>query len=91
MGHNVNVYHKLKRCNNKKRDLVVTEIAKLYKIKFKNSVCYKLCAVPQETCDESAVFRRQGKDKCLYRGIVRKAVTAIIVVGLDAVVEKMYT
>jgi hypothetical protein len=35
-------------------------------------------------------FGRQGKEKCLYDGIVRKAVAAMMVVGPDAVVDKMY-
>jgi hypothetical protein len=45
IGHDVNVYYKLKRCNNKKHNLVATKITKLYKIKFKNNMCYKLCAM----------------------------------------------
>jgi hypothetical protein len=90
MGYNVDVYHKLEMCKDEKRELVSMEIAKLQEIKFTNGICCKLCAVPQETCYESMDFGGRGKEKCLYRGIVREAVAAIMVVGPDAVVEKMY-
>ena len=32
----------------------------------------------------------QGREKCFYDGIVREAVAAMMVVGPDAVVDKMY-
>ena len=48
MGYDVDVYHKLETCNDKKCNLLATKIAKLQEIKFKNGVFCKLCAVPQE-------------------------------------------
>jgi hypothetical protein len=47
--------------------------------------------VPQEVCEESMDFDRQSKGKCLYDRIVREAVAAVMVVGPNAVVDKMYT
>lgn len=90
IGHNVDIYHKLKAYNDEKRDLVGTEIAKLHEIKFENGVCCKLCAMPQETCYESVVLESRGKDKCLYKGIMREAIAAIMVISPDIVMEKMY-
>ena len=46
--------------------------------------------MPQEVCEESIDFERQSKGKCLYDGIVREAVAAVMVVGLNAVVDKIY-
>lgn len=66
------------------------EIAKLQEIKFAAGVSCQLCAVPQETCHDSRYFTRQGEERCLYDGVVREAVAAIMVAGPDVVVEKMY-
>lgn len=66
------------------------EVTKLQDIKFSNGVCCKVCAVPVETCNDSMVFGQQGRGQCLYKGVVNEAVAAIMVVGPDVVVEKMY-
>jgi hypothetical protein len=89
-GHDVNAAHKLQACMDENREIVSVEIAKLQEIKFAAGVSCQLCAVPQETCHDSMYFTRQGKERCLYSEIVREAVAAIMVVGPDAVVEKMY-
>jgi hypothetical protein len=90
VGHDVDVYHRLEMCKDEERELVAAEIAKVQDIKFTKGVCCNLCAVPQGTCYDSMDFEGKGKEKCLYRGIVREAVAAMIVVGPDIVVEKMY-
>jgi hypothetical protein len=77
-------------CKDEKRELVATEIAKLQEIKFANGVCCKLCAVPQETCYDTVIFSEQGKEECFYKGIVREAVAAMMVVSPDVIVEKIY-
>lgn len=89
-GCDVNSHHKLETCKDEKREVVAIEVEKLQGIKFAAGVCCKLCAVPQETCEESIDFGRQGKEKCLYNGIVREAVAAMMVVGPNAIVDKMY-
>jgi hypothetical protein len=84
------VYHDLGACKDEKRETVAAEIAKIQAIKFAAGVCCQVCAVPQETCDDTTYSSEQGKETCLYGGIVREAVAAIIVVGPDTVVRKMY-
>ena len=78
-GCNVNSHHKLETCKDEKREVVSAEVEKLQGIKFAAGVYCKLCAVPQEVCEESMDFDRQSKGKCLYDGIVREAVVAIMV------------
>lgn len=90
VGHDVDACHKLVMCKEEKREVVAAEIAKLQEIRFATGVCCQLCAVPQETCHDSMYFSRQGKEKCLYDGIVREAIAAMMIVGPDIVVEKMY-
>ncbi|KFZ24670.1 hypothetical protein V502_00854 [Pseudogymnoascus sp. VKM F-4520 (FW-2644)] len=89
-GHDIDAAHKLETCIDEKREIVSLEIAKLQEIKFAVGVSCQLCAVPQETCHDSMYFTRQGEEKCLYDGVVREAVTAIMVAGPGVVVEKMY-
>jgi len=89
-GYNVNLYHKLETCKDKKREVVSAEGKKLQAIKFAAGVCCKLSAAPQEMCEEGMDFDRQSKGKCLYDGIVYEAVVAIMVVGHNTVVDKMY-
>jgi hypothetical protein len=91
VGHDVDPYYKLETCKDEKREVVAAEIVKLQAIKFTIGVCCPLCAVPQETCHDSMYFSGQGKEKCSYGGIVREAVAAMMVIGPDIVVEKMYT
>ncbi|PVH75564.1 hypothetical protein DL98DRAFT_536476 [Cadophora sp. DSE1049] len=88
-GYDVDTHHKLELCKDEKREVVATEIEKLQGIEFAEGVCCKLCAVPQETCEDSMYFS-QEEEKCLYDGVVREAVAAMMVVGPDAVVDKMY-
>jgi hypothetical protein len=90
-GHDIDAAHKLETCINEKREIVSLEIAKLQEIKFAAGMNCQLCAVPQETChDNSMYFTRQSEGRCLYDGVVREAVAAIMVAGPDVVVEKMY-
>jgi len=44
----------------------------------------------QEMYYNIVIFKGQGKKECFYGGIVRKTVAAIMVVGPDIVVEKMF-
>jgi hypothetical protein len=89
--HEADVYHGLETCKDARRDLVAMEIAKLQEIKFVTGVCCSSCAVPRETCnDASWLYREDNEEACLYRGIVREAVAAMMVVGPDIVVQKMY-
>ena len=89
-GNDVDTHHKLESCKDEKRKVVAAKVEKLQGIKFAAGVCCKFCAVPQETCEESMDFGRQGEEKCLHDGIVREAVAAMMVVGPNAVVDKMY-
>ena len=70
--------------------MVVAEIAKIREIKFAKGVCFQICAAPQETCYESVCFSAQVKKMRVYSGIVREAVVAMMVAGLNIVIEKMY-
>ena len=90
LGHDVNVYHTLEACRDEQREVITLEIAQLQEIKFTVGECCQTCAVPQETCSDSVYSSIQGAKKCLYNGIVREAVAAILVIGPDIVVEKMY-
>jgi hypothetical protein len=91
IGRDVNIYYIIENCKDEKRDLVVTETARLRNVKFERGLCCKLCFVLQEMCYESRYLTKKGKQKCLHDGIVCKAVVAIIVVRLDVVVKKIYT
>ncbi|OBT39611.1 hypothetical protein VE00_10743 [Pseudogymnoascus sp. WSF 3629] len=88
-GHDIDAAHKLETCINEKREIVSLEIAKLQEIKFAAGMSCQLCAVPQETCHDSMYFTRQSEGRCLYDGVVREAVAAIMVAGPDVVVEKI--
>jgi hypothetical protein len=90
VGIDVDVYHDLGACKDEKREVVAVEIAKIQAIKFAKGVCCQVCAVPQETCHDTMYSSELGKQTCLYGGIVREAVAAIIVVGPDTIVRKMY-
>ena len=90
LGHDVNAYHTLEACRDEQREVITLEIAQLQEIKFTVGECCQTCAVPQETCSDSVYSSIQGAKKCLYNGIVREAVAAILVIGPDIVVEKMY-
>ncbi|KAF4634280.1 hypothetical protein G7Y89_g3826 [Cudoniella acicularis] len=90
VGHDVNAFHKPETCWDEQREVVTAEVAKLQEIEFTTGMCCQMCAVPQETCCDSAYSSALGKKECLYGGIVREAVAAMIVVGPDIVVEKMY-
>jgi hypothetical protein len=89
-GCDINIYHELGKCQHGKQGLVAMEVTKLQGIKFSNGVCCKVCAVPVETCNGSMIFGEQGRGECFYKGVVHEAVAAIMVVGPDTVVEKMY-
>jgi hypothetical protein len=69
---------------------VVKEIARLRNVKFKRGLYYKSCFVLLELYNEGKYPMKDSKEKCLYKGIVHAAIVAMIVVGPDIVVEKMY-
>jgi hypothetical protein len=89
-GREVGIYHAVENCKDEKRDLVVAEMARLRNVKFERGLCCKSCFVPLELCNEGRYLMKDGKEKCLYEGIVHAAVAAMIVVSPDIVVEKMY-
>lgn len=86
----VDIYYTIENCKDEKRDQVVTEIVRLRNVKFERGLCCKSCVVPLELCNESRYPTKNGKEKCLYDGIVYEAVAAMMVVGPVIVLEKMY-
>ncbi|KAH7369685.1 hypothetical protein BKA65DRAFT_470943 [Rhexocercosporidium sp. MPI-PUGE-AT-0058] len=88
-GHDVNAYHTLEACQDEQREVITLEITQLQEIKFTVGECCQTCAVPQETRSDSVYSSIQGAKECLYDGVVREAVAAIMVIGPDIVVEKM--
>jgi hypothetical protein len=77
-------------CKDKKCEVVATEIEELQGIKFAEGLYCKLCTVLQEMCEDSIYFSQEDKEKCLYGRIICEAVAAIIVIGSDTVVDKIY-
>jgi hypothetical protein len=90
-GREVGVYHTIEDCKDESRALVVTGIARLRDVKFEKALCCESCSVPREMCQESRYLSSQFGRGCPYKGIVHEAVVAIMIVGPDAVVQKMYS
>jgi hypothetical protein len=86
----IDTYHGLEACQDEKRDLVLMEVARLYKIEFASELCCKVCAVPIATCNEHRAYRVGDNTQCLYKGALQEAVAAIMTAGPDVVVQKMY-